>query len=74
MTRAVSAQRLHKHISAATNRSATIEVLLEKGISMWTLPRSYFEDKWGYQVKHKKLKLGGGQAYDPSNDQAAVVA
>jgi hypothetical protein len=24
--------------------------------------------------KYKRLKLGGGQAYDCSNDQAAVVA
>jgi hypothetical protein len=24
--------------------------------------------------KHKKFKIGGGQAYDRSSDQAAVVA
>jgi hypothetical protein len=47
-TRAVSGQRLGKHIPAATNQHATIQVLL--GVSMWSMSRSYKEDTWGDQV------------------------
>jgi hypothetical protein len=35
--------------------------------------RSIGQDK-GRQRKHKRLKLGDGQAYDSSSDYAAVVA
>jgi hypothetical protein len=37
------------------------------------MPRSYLEHKWRYKAlegsgKYKRLKLGGGQAYDRSSD------
>jgi hypothetical protein len=49
-TRDVSRQRLGKHFPAATNRRATIDVLLERSVSMWSVPRSYLEEKWGDQI------------------------
>jgi hypothetical protein len=46
-TRDVSRQRLGKHVPAATNRRATIEVLLETGC--FYVVRAE-KDKWGDQV------------------------
>jgi hypothetical protein len=43
-TRAVSRQRLGKHIPAATDTHATIEVLLETVFSSLTAQRGYKED------------------------------
>jgi hypothetical protein len=48
--RAVSRQRLGKHVPAATDRHATIEVLLEMGFSTRLVPRGYKEANWGNQV------------------------
>jgi hypothetical protein len=49
-TRPISRQRLGKHVPTATNRRATVEVLLETGISTRSVPRSYLEDNRRDQV------------------------
>jgi hypothetical protein len=69
----VSRQQLGKHVPAATDTHATIEVLLETVFSTRSVQRGFKEDKWGYRVssvreKYKRLKLGCGQAYDRSSD------
>jgi hypothetical protein len=46
----VSRQRLGKHIPAATDKHATIEVLLETAFSTRSVRRGYEEDNWGDQV------------------------
>jgi hypothetical protein len=61
---------------------ATIDVLLETVFSIRSVHGGFKEDKWGNQVnenvrnigkgeaghrKDKRLKLGGGQAYDRSS-------
>jgi hypothetical protein len=46
-TRVVSGQLLGKHHPAAKNRRATMEILLERGVSAWSGTRSYKEDNWG---------------------------
>jgi ribosome-interacting GTPase 1 len=38
-------QRRGEHVSAATNKHATIEELLETVFSVWSAPRLYSEDK-----------------------------
>jgi hypothetical protein len=43
----VSRQRLGKHIPAATDTHATIEVLLETAFSIRSLQMGYKEDNWG---------------------------
>jgi hypothetical protein len=36
--------------------------------SAWSVPKSFLEDNWRYNVgKYKRLKLGGGQAYERSS-------
>jgi hypothetical protein len=50
-TRAVSRKRLGKYVPATTNRRAATEVLLESGVSAWSVQRSYKEDSWGDQVQ-----------------------
>jgi hypothetical protein len=50
-TRPVSRQRLGNKVPIATNRRATIDVLLERGFSTQSMPRSYKEDNWGDQVQ-----------------------
>jgi hypothetical protein len=45
-TRAVSRQRLSKHIPMAMHTHATIEVLLETAFSTWSVQRGYKEDNW----------------------------
>jgi hypothetical protein len=59
-TRAVSGQRLGKHVSAGTNRRATIDVLLETGISVQSVARSYKEDNWGGQVSSVRESVKRG--------------
>jgi hypothetical protein len=46
----VSRQRLNKHVPAATDKHATIEVLLETVFSTRPVQRDYKEDNWGKQV------------------------
>jgi hypothetical protein len=46
----VCRQRLGKHVPAATDAHATIEILLETGFSTRSVPRSYKEDNWGNQI------------------------
>jgi hypothetical protein len=48
--RAVSTQRLGKHVPTATDTRATIEVLLETLFSTRSVPKSYKEANWGYQA------------------------
>jgi hypothetical protein len=48
-TRADSRQRLGKHVPAATNTYAAIEVLLEGVSSTRSVPRSYKEENSGNQ-------------------------
>jgi hypothetical protein len=43
-------QRLGKHVPAATNTHATIEVPLKTVFSTRSVPRSYKEDNWCNQV------------------------
>jgi hypothetical protein len=49
-TRVVSKQRFGKQVAAATNRRATIEVLLKMMFSTRSVPRGYKEENWGNQV------------------------
>lgn len=49
-TRSASKQRLIKHVPTVTNLRATIEVLLETGVSNQSVPSSYKEDSWVHQV------------------------
>jgi hypothetical protein len=42
----VSKQRLGKHVPAATDTHATIEILLETVFSTRSVQRSYKEDNW----------------------------
>jgi hypothetical protein len=46
----VSGQRLGKYVPTPTNRRATIDVLLEAGVSTRSVPRVYKEDNWSDQV------------------------
>jgi hypothetical protein len=48
--RAVSRQRLGKHVPAATDTRATIEILLERMFCTRFVPSSYKNDKFGNQV------------------------
>jgi hypothetical protein len=61
-------QRIVKHVPAAKNTQATIVLLLETVFSTWSVQRGFKEDNWGDPVEYKRLKLGGGQAYDRSSD------
>jgi hypothetical protein len=56
----VSRQRLGKHVPAATDMHATIEVLLETVLSAWSVQRSCKEDRWGNGVSDP---CGGGFEY-----------
>jgi hypothetical protein len=56
----VSRQRLGKHVPAATDMHATIEVLLEMVLSTRSVQRSYKEDTWGNRVSDP---CGGGIKY-----------
>jgi hypothetical protein len=49
-TTLVSRQRLDKHVPAATDSHATIEVLLGTVFSSPSVQRGYREDKWGNRV------------------------
>jgi hypothetical protein len=49
-TRAVSRQRFCKHVPAATDTHAKIEVLLETGVCMVVRTEEFKEDNWGSQV------------------------
>jgi hypothetical protein len=51
-TRAVSRQRLSKHVPIATNRCATIDVLLKTMFSTRSMQRGYEEDNWGNPVSN----------------------
>jgi hypothetical protein len=42
---------LVKHVPAATDTHATIEVLLETVFSIRSVKRDYKEDKWGNRVR-----------------------
>jgi hypothetical protein len=46
----VSKQRLGKHVPAATDVHATIQVLLETGISTRSVETGYKEDNWCSRV------------------------
>jgi hypothetical protein len=46
----ISRQRLGKHVTAATDNHATIEVLLETVFFTRYVQRSYKEDNWGNRV------------------------
>jgi hypothetical protein len=46
----VSRQRLRKHVPAATDTHATIEVLLEIVFSTRSVQKGYEEDNWGNRV------------------------
>jgi hypothetical protein len=62
---------------AATDTLETLEKLLEAVFCMRPVSRLYNEESRRLGLhpwKYKRLKLGGGQAYDRSNDIAAVVA
>jgi hypothetical protein len=51
------------------NKHATIQDLLETVFSMLSDRKLYNENQGDKLVrKYKRLKLGGGQAYDRSND------
>jgi hypothetical protein len=49
-TRASSSQRLGKHVPIATNRRSTTDILLEAGVSMWSVVRIYLQDNLGGQI------------------------
>jgi hypothetical protein len=63
----VSRQRLGKHVPAATDKHATIKVLLETVFSTRSMPRSYKEDSWGNRVSSvwkavkKRIQLVGSR-------------
>jgi hypothetical protein len=60
--------RLGKQVYAATNLQAAIAELLET-FSMWSVPKLHnIGQGKPRQRKYKRLKLGGGQAYDYSSD------
>jgi hypothetical protein len=66
--RAVSRQRLAENVPASTDTHAIINVLFRKKFSTRSVQRSYKEDNWSKKgQKYKRLKLGGGQAYDRSS-------
>jgi hypothetical protein len=48
--KAVSSQRMGKHVPTAMNMHATIELLLEMVISTWSVKGGYKEDDWGDPV------------------------
>jgi hypothetical protein len=53
----------------ATDTYATIGEPLEVVFSVWSVPKLYQEDQIPLPVKkYKRLKLGGGQAYDRSSE------
>jgi hypothetical protein len=47
----VSRQQIRKHVPAATNTLATIDLLVEAAFSTRSVERSYKEDNWGYLTK-----------------------
>jgi hypothetical protein len=49
-TRAISRQRLNKHVPMATDTHATIEVLLETVFYTWPVQRGYKRDNWSKTV------------------------
>jgi hypothetical protein len=51
-TTSVSRQRLGKHVTAVTNKHATIEVLLETAFPTPSVQMGYEEDNWG-QPNHR---------------------
>jgi hypothetical protein len=46
----VSRQRISKHVPAAMNMNAAIELLLVTVFSTWFMQSGYKEDNWGYPV------------------------
>jgi hypothetical protein len=59
--RAVSMQRLCKHVPAATDTHEKIEILLETVFSTQSVQRGYKEYNWSKNSqKYRRLKLGGG--------------
>jgi hypothetical protein len=62
MDAATARQRRGKHVSGASDNDTTIEGTV---FSVPSVPRLYNEGQLG---KYKRLKLGGGQAYDRSCD------
>jgi hypothetical protein len=59
-TTLLSRQRLGKHVPAAKDTHATIEVLLETVFSTLSVHKGYKEDNWGNRVTsvRKALKRG----------------
>jgi hypothetical protein len=64
-TRAVSRQRLGKHVPAGKNRRAAIEILL--GVSTWSVPRSYLEGDCGDPVSSVRESVKRG--LEPDADE-----
>jgi hypothetical protein len=64
-------QRLGKHAPAATNRRATIEILLETWFSTWSVPRSYKEENWGDPVSSVRESVKSG--LEPGGRAIAIV-
>jgi hypothetical protein len=66
LCRGISRQRLGKHIPVGTDTHATIEVLC----FLLSLCTGVIRQTNGARRgrKYKRLKLGGGQAYDRSSD------
>jgi hypothetical protein len=56
----VSMQRLGKHVPREANRRATIEVLLETGVSTQSVPRNYKEETWVVQVNFVRESVKRG--------------
>jgi hypothetical protein len=57
----ISRQRIDKHVPAATDTHAKIEVLLETVFSTRSMQRSYKEDNWGNRLgslKSETVKYG----------------
>jgi hypothetical protein len=67
-SRDVSRQRLGKHIPAATNERATIQVLLQTGFSTRSVPRSQKEENWCDQVSSvREAVIRGSEAVKLKN-------
>jgi hypothetical protein len=65
---AIARQRCGRDVSTATNEHAKEEKSLHTMSSTKSVLKLYEEGKWKSQFgKYKRLKLGGGQAYDRSN-------
>jgi hypothetical protein len=63
---AAGRKRLGKHIPVAADVHVTIEKFLETLFSAWSVQIGYIMRTQAR--KYRRLKLGGGEAYDRSGD------